>query len=695
MRINFPLTQTSTFAMAGGENLVTPAIKLKPGELRFSHNYWATLGGYMRAIGFERFDGQPKPSEAVYHVLNFDAGSVEISVEDIVDGATSGASGEVLVVEVSSGTWGGSDAAGYLVLFNVTGTFSDDENLEVSSTVCAVADGANAARGAEDDTNDATWQIAAIEATRDDIGQVPGSGNILGVATYKGVKYAFRNNAGGAAAVMHKSSSAGWVECDLGETIFFDAGTAEFQEDETLTGGTSGATATIKRVIVNDGDWGTSDAVGRLVIYSVSGGPFQDDETITSASGSATADGVNAANTLAAGGRFEFKVYNFYASSATIRLYGVDGVSTGFEWDGSVFVPIITGMAEDTPKHVTTHKKHLFFLFAGGSVQHSNIGDPVTTWTPVLGAAEIGAGDETVGFASLPGDALGIFTRNTTQILYGTNSTDWNITEHSAEAGAIPWTIQSLGWPRYLDDRGMMNFRAVQEWGDFSAASFSEKIQPLIDEKKSLVIASMRVKSRNQYRLFCSDGTWVCATFFGDKVVGITRGGYGKTVYCCCSGEDANGGEELFIGSDDGYIYQLDSGPSFDGEAVEGYLRLPFNHLKSPAYDKDFLKAVLELDAPAGIERTLLEFTPEFSYGNSDIPISVTGEFTVSSGGGYFDFDNYLTFYWDEQIVGEATADIDGFGRNMGMLIRTENTYAEPHTIQAATLHYIVRGLGR
>lgn len=64
----------------------------------------------------------------------------------------------------------------------------------------------------------------------------------------------------------------------------FDAQTLPFTAGETLTGGTSGATATIVKVIDN----GTT---GTLWIGNVTGGPFQNNEAITSAGGSATADG--------------------------------------------------------------------------------------------------------------------------------------------------------------------------------------------------------------------------------------------------------------------------------------------------------------------------------------------------------------------------------------------------------------------
>lgn len=65
----------------------------------------------------------------------------------------------------------------------------------------------------------------------------------------------------------------------------YDAETSPFTVGQTLTGGTSGATAVIKQVQDN----GTT---GFLILGNITGGPFQNNETITDgAGGSATADG--------------------------------------------------------------------------------------------------------------------------------------------------------------------------------------------------------------------------------------------------------------------------------------------------------------------------------------------------------------------------------------------------------------------
>ena len=70
-------------------------------------------------------------------------------------------------------------------------------------------------------------------------------------------------------------------------TLAYDAETTPFTAGATLTGGTSGATATIYRVI-DDGTTGT------LILTGVTG-TFQDNETITGGGGSATANGTTVA----------------------------------------------------------------------------------------------------------------------------------------------------------------------------------------------------------------------------------------------------------------------------------------------------------------------------------------------------------------------------------------------------------------
>lgn len=98
--------------------------------------------------------------------LAFDAGVTEINVGDTVTGATSGATGLVVGVQLNSGSWAGSDAAGYLYLSTVTDDFDNDENLQVSAATVAVANGADV-KGLRDYTATAWTAADDIEVMPD------------------------------------------------------------------------------------------------------------------------------------------------------------------------------------------------------------------------------------------------------------------------------------------------------------------------------------------------------------------------------------------------------------------------------------------------------------------------------------------------------------------------------------------------
>lgn len=71
--------------------------------------------------------------------------------------------------------------------------------------------------------------------------------------------------------------------------VGFDAQTSAFEVGQTVTGGTSGATATILAITK------TSATAGTLKVGTITGGPFQDNEALTDgATGAATANGASA-----------------------------------------------------------------------------------------------------------------------------------------------------------------------------------------------------------------------------------------------------------------------------------------------------------------------------------------------------------------------------------------------------------------
>lgn len=689
------MQNTQFFALQGGLNLVTPAIRTPAGHAIACMNYEPVERGYRRTEGFERYDGQPKPSEASYSFIEFDAGTAAISAGDTVTGGSSGATGVALVdAVVTSGSYGGGDAAGYIAVGAVSGTFIDNDPLQVGGVTKMTADGASVDRGATTNALDTAFYEDAIETARALIAKVPGSGNVRGVWVYNGDVYAIRDNAAATKGVMHRASTSGWVEQSLGlEIAFTSGGTYEIVEGDEITGATSTAIATVTRVVVTSGDWTTGDAAGYLYL-SVQTGTFQAENLDVGANANvATIAGNSSEITLPVGGKYEFRNHNFYGASNRFRMYGVNGVGPAFEWDGSVFVKIRTGMTTDTPNHLAIFKNHLFLSFQGGSVQHSGTGDPYT-FSPVLGAAEIGIGQDVTGFSEDYAQTLVIFGRNKIAALYGNDVDDWSLEVLTSDAGGIEWTVQKVGYPIYHDDRGLRDVRTTTAFGDFKMGTLTGMVEPLFKSKKKQGITpvnSIRVRAKDQYRLFWSDGTGL-TMYLGRKYPEMMPFDLGKVVSCCCSAEDNDGNEVMFFGSTDGYVYQLDSGTSFDGAEVDAYLHLPFNHVGSPTQNKRWHKATLEVDATPDTEIGLLA---EFAYASDEQPSETLQTFDVSGGGGFWDETNWDEFYWSAPVEGLAECHIDGFGPNCSITVVSGQAYVDPHTLHGLTLHFSYRGLKR
>jgi len=348
-----PKVQYELITLGGGLDLVTPLLSLPPGVARTAVNFECSItGGYTRIAGYERFDGRPSPSDAIYSTLTA-AITGSIAAGNTITGATSGATGVVFLVSGST-----------VAYTKATGTFTAGETINVGG----VGQGTVTALGPATpltSQQSAQYLNLAADVYRADIGAVPGSGPIRGVAYYSGVVYAWRDNAGGTALAMYKSSVSGWTAVPYGFEMSFINGTIALVDGNTITGQTSGATATIKRVVLESGSWSGNDAAGRLIFASVTG-TFQAGENLRIGSTThAHAGGAQTAITALPNGRVETVVANFGGNVNTTRLYGCDGVNRAFEFDfvQQVYVPISTGMADDRPNHIAFHKSHLFLSF--------------------------------------------------------------------------------------------------------------------------------------------------------------------------------------------------------------------------------------------------------------------------------------------------------------------------------------------
>jgi hypothetical protein len=677
MQLTTPKVNYDLIRLGGGLDQVTPTLSLPPGVARRAANFECSItGGYTRIAGYERFDGRPSPSSANYNILvcTFTAA---VTVGQTVTGSVSGATGRVIVVNTTS-----------LVITRETGTFVAGDVLNNGSgfvgTITAVQ-GVSA-----DGLTDAQYQNLAADNYRADITVVPGSGSVLGVAYYNGTVYAWRNNAGGTAAVMHRSSSSGWTAVTLGKTMSFNNGVLLIPDGVTLTGQSSGATGVVARTVLEDGTYGSSDAAGQLILSSVTGTFTVGENLRIGATTYARVLTAPVQITLTAGGRYETTVANFGGGTANYKLYGVSGTNNAFEFDGTTYVPIRTGMAVDTPLHICFHKQHLFLSF-NASVQFSALGFPYQ-WTPLLGAGEIAMNAEVTNLLGLPGDqssgALGVYTRSDTSVLYGTSSANFSLSTFNSGTGAFPYTAQNMDQAYVLDDRGIMSLGTSLNFGNFVPAALTMNIPKFIEQHRGLSVGSTVNRDKGQYRVFFSDGSALYLTILNGRVLGSMPMQFQHNINCAIDSEAPSGGTVQFFGSTNGYVYQMDLGTSFDGEQIPANMNLVYNSIKSPRILKRYRKATVELSGDSYAE---IQFGYDLGYRTTALTQAENASYQNDLRSSYWDEMVWDNFVWDGSDISPSEIEISGTAENIAIRISSNSDLLQSFTVNNIIVHYTLR----
>jgi hypothetical protein len=402
-----------------------------------------------------------------------------------------------------------------------------------------------------------------------------------------------------------------------------------------------------------------------------------------------TAGSVISAITLYPSGKYEIAPYNFAGSINTKRIYGIDGVNSAFEFDGTLYVPISTGMTSDIPSHVVGYKNYLFLSY-GASLQFSAIGDPYS-WSVVQGAGEIAVGDTITGLVSLSGNSLAIYTKNTTSALTGASSAAWAVQIIAPNTGSIVGSIQQVGMALAMDVRGVSQLNATQAYGDFLFSTISRKVQNIYDNYFSRFSCSSISKSKNQYRIFYNDGYGMYFTFEGEQLTGIMPVTFPDKPYVLYQGTNA-GIETSLFGATNGYVYQLDKGTSFDGEAINAYMLMRFNAIGDDRMRKRFRKMVVEL-VPE--KRTVIKMNVDYNFGDSNIAPHRLDTNSLDGGSGYWDISNWSESVWGANIATLSDMSLDGTAQNISLYVFSSSAIEKSHTIDNVTFHYTPRRIQR
>ncbi len=623
-QIKFGNYKTSIVDLRGGINENVSSLELLSGELIDCKNYMIAEGGYggYRSIkGYERFDGSILPSRYASVVLKIVDAPLVITEGQLITGGTSGA--EVTALEDGvpvSGSYIDGDAIVFIECLIET---SDLETLEDLTTISGAVGTLNRIIDIEGGTYE---NNLAIQYISDMVEEVPGELGILGLHVFDRKSYAFRKKVG-------VDEIGLYVESD----------------------------------IPADNGWLEIDTSIDPIVYS---GPTSHD--------------------------FKFTNYNFYASDVsgpgytlTYTMYWVDGFNQARLYDGSN--PVVTidnpGMSSqgiDAPINIVAHNFHLWLAYEHGSLQHSVLGNP-TDFLGVNGAGEIGLGNEITNLVAGVESSLLIFLDEGIRVLLGNTIDDFVLDVFSVHSGAFKRTAQRLlGTVFFLDDRGLSNVQAVQEFGDYGANSISQKFKNTLLNSKHNITATVTSRNLNQYRLFFDDRSSIYVSFEGKELQGATFIEYPIAVNMAAQGEDIDKNDLIIFATDDeqGFVYRMDSGKTFDGTAIGCRLTTSFYHYGSPRQWKAFKRATFEVSAENTQE---FYMKVDFNYNELGNPNTIWHTPTIynSSGDAIWGSTKWGTMIWGAgTVTNRVPLYIQGVGTNMSYKVASNENYREQHIIQ-------------
>lgn len=693
---------TRPIAAVGGLNTMDSPLQIPAGELVGCLNYEPSIvAGYMRAQGYERFDGHPSPSNTAYVSILYSSVNFTPAVGATVTESGTGATGKVVYNDTANST---------IVLTNITGTFSGVGTTLTSGGQTAACGSGTLINQGGTRALTASYYYQKWLYLQTFIGPVGGSlctGPVLGVWPHAGAIYAFRGSADGTQVLFFTASAAtsGWVNINLGYKVVYSAGVysdgamGQIPEGSVLTGASSGATFTVKRCATQSGTWGT-DAAGYFIVSFVIGSPTAGENLLLAGSVVARFASMNAQK-LAPGGKFYFRSYNFNSSQTPVtgyRIYGVTGVGHGFEYSpvDDVFVNISTGMTPDTPTHLEIHADYLFYGFPGGSLQNSGFQLPLN-WQPVTGADERSVEDDITFMREDVSQTLNIGTQRRIWQLTGLQLEQFQIRVYSPNNGAIANTDEMPGQIVYGESRGITTISASAQFGDFEAGTITDKILSLIAQSfiVDVPIGAILTRKKNLYRLiFASGDVYNLAINASGQFTGWTITHYAHTPSCASSGLFGADGitsyERAFIGCTDGYVRELDNGFSFDGQIINHFLKFAYTHAGSPDYFKRWRKIQIDIQS---FGQANIYIGCDCDYGARSGQVS--NQINMQSGGTFWDVGSWDQFTWDAPTYQPVSLKLELEGYNVSLAISGGSANDAPFTVSGMTYQYTPRIINR
>ena len=378
------------------------------------------------------------------------------------------------------------------------------------------------------------------------------------------------------------------------------------------------------------------------------------------------------------------------------RMEGTDALASR-----TFFAEEITVTGTKHAKYVTTHDKHL--IVAGvednlSTIFYSSLLDP--TSFSGSGAGSIVVEDQIEGVRGFRNELFIFCTNSIFKLININDSTNIAIVPVTKNVGCLSgYSIQEIGGDLiFLAPDGLRTVAGTARIGDVELGTVSKAIQPLVTDLtesiNSYIISSVVLRDKSQYRLFYTDSSLEQTQQKG--IIGTLRPDgfqWSETrsleVTAIGSGFDSSNVEQYYHGDTEGYVYQHDTGNSFDGTNI-------LARYETPNYDYGdlgTLKTLHYVRVSASAEGIVEpDVQVRFDYGNTDIPqppdLFDIGVINPPSKFGDALFNTNVFGGGDNPLI---RIPLQGSGTSNNFTIISDDTKA-PYTINGFYVDYIPSG---
>jgi hypothetical protein len=624
-----------------------------PGSARTLKNFEPSVeGGYRRVEGYDKYDSNPVPtiSGALVH--------------------GSGQTGTSLVLANLSDTPAEGDQ---FTIAGVTGTYTVAVGGVSYSTTTKRA------------TLTLTTSLASSPADKAAITYVTNRGLMYGVAAWNSKVIAVRNGS------VFRSTGTGWTKINVpsygtvlvrgaaqtGATLIVDGLTDVPQTGDTFT---IGGVALVYTVLAD------ATVAGGIATLSIS------PSLASSPADNAVITFLTADRTGGLKSRFEK-----YRIGTVEKIVSVDGTNFPFIYDNTTYTELNSAPSDvEGAEHVVFFKNQLFFAKGDKLVFTSPYTD--NDFLPANGAGVIAVGSAITGLIVFR-EQLIIFSQQKISRLIGNTISDFQLQPITLNIGCVDTdTIQEIGSDvMFLGPDGLRLLSATDRMGDFDLAVVSKPIQSEMTSfiQASTSFASVVIRGKSQYRILgynanikSSAALGILGTqMLGDQT-GVVAWAETRGFQAYVADSDYFGREETAIfANSTGYVYQMESGNSLDGENIIATFSTPFMPINDPRIRKAFYKAYLYID-PQGSVTTLMNLKLDFD----DPDVIQPDTITLSNSAGTIGLYGGPSAIYGTAVYGEKLKNVfqtqvvgSGFAVSLQFVSQSQDP---PFSLDAVTIEY-------